>query len=33
MFFYPLNNKIMEKIEEDLTARRKDDDIAEVVTS
>ena len=29
MFFYPLNNKMMTKIEEDLTARRKDlDDIS-----
>ncbi len=33
MFFYPLNNEMMTKIEEDLTARRKDADVAEVVTT
>ena len=31
MFFYPLNNKMMIKIEEDLTARRKDADDISVI--
>jgi GPH family glycoside/pentoside/hexuronide:cation symporter len=31
MFFYPLNNKMMMKIEEDLTARRKDSDEISVI--